>query len=116
MPLEDKLEKLADGSYVGNILPIKKLARFHSLDPKSLHIQLKGDKGYGTLMKAGELFGLVVMACDLLRGSSLWPGNPTPHASSAPSTCIGWWPRCFPAQLGLKASVQQKMLGSAAVL
>lgn len=48
----DKLEKLQDGSYVGNILPIKKLARFQSLGPQSLHIQLKGDKDYGTLMKA----------------------------------------------------------------
>lgn len=89
MPREDKLERLADGSYVGNILPIKKLARFHSVGPKSLHIQIKGDKGYGTLMKAGELFGLVVMVYDLLRGSSLWPGNPTQHAIWAPCTIIG---------------------------
>lgn len=60
MPLEDKLEKLQDGSYVGNILPIKKLARFQSLGPQSLHIQLKGDKSYGTFMKACTiLYGLV---------------------------------------------------------
>jgi len=111
----DKLEKLADGSYVGNILPIKKLARFHSLDPKSLHIQLKGDKGYGTLMKATrrrmpavhQALSLVDDPDAFLRNNKLSSPN---YSDCRPDLldCSGWytppeWGK-DPLYLGLKRS------------